>query len=418
MSPLPKLERPQESPANTGCNRKARRKPPLMNKLTSSWATAKVREFDSSGVHRIGTPGDRASGEWLLGEASIKGVTVARMPVFFERTIIDEAYVECAQERIEALPMFDAPATPANGIAGLLCHEGGDGQVAYVEFAPNAASIKGQPLEALRAVTRHSALVVATLSKSGALSPINAQHFSNPFGPSVLQVAGIHSTFFRRQAASNAPVKVYSAIRKARTESFNVAAFTPPLSSAQPLVIVTPRTGWWESTAERAGGILAWLASLEMAGKLQNEERLHRQVLAYATCGHELGHIGLDELIRQRDDLLKNARYWLHLGANLGTASSLQMMIRADNPDDGQFMRDLLIAEGYPAEFVVVEPMAKVSGEGHDLKKLGAKVLSMAGSNHYFHDAADRWPGNVNAAGIASISRAVARWVEHECGPQ
>jgi hypothetical protein len=38
-------------------------------------------------------------------------------------------------------------------------------------------------------------------------------------------------------------------------------------------------------------------------------------------------------------------------------------------------------------------------------------VLSLAGSNLHFHAASDRWPGNVNVAGIASISRAVARWV-------
>ena len=385
-----------------------------MIKLTSSWATTKVREFDGSGVHRIGTPGDIASGEWLLGEASVKAMAVSKMPVVLDRSIIDEAYLECAQRRIEALPLFDAPATPAHGIAGLFCREGGDGQIGYAEFAPNAASIKGQPLEKMRMATRHSALVVATLSNSGALAPINAQHFSAPFGPPVLQVAGMHCEFLQQQAANKASIKVYSAIRKERTASFNVEASTRAFASEQPLVITTPRTGWWESTAERAGGMLAWLAGVEMAGKLQDENRLQRQILAYATCGHELGHIGLDELIRQRGDLLTKARYWLHLGANLGTASNLQMMIRAENRDDGHLMRDLLIAEGYPAEFVAVEPMAKVSGEGHDLVKLGAKVLSMAGSNHYFHDASDRWPGNINTAGIASISRAVARWVEQQ----
>jgi hypothetical protein len=385
-----------------------------MINLTSSWATTKVREFDESGVHRIGTPGDIASGEWLLREASVQGMAVSKMPVVFDRTIIDEAYVECAQRRIEALPMFDAPATPADGIAGLFCPEGGDGQIAYAEFTPNAASIKGQPLEKMRMATRHSALVVATLSNSGALSPINAQHFSAPFGPPVLQVAGMHREFLQKQAANKAPARVYSTIRKERTTSFNVEACTRACPSEKPLVIATPRTGWWESTAERAGGMLAWLAGVEMAGRLQNEQRLQRQVLAYATCGHELGHIGLDELIRQRRDLVTKAGYWLHLGANLGTASNLQMMIRADNPDEGHLMRDLLIAEGYPADLVAVEPMAKVSGEGHDLNKLGAKVLSMAGSNHYFHDACDRWPGNINAAGIASISRAVARWVEQQ----
>lgn len=387
-----------------------------MHKLTSSWATTKVREFDGSGVHRIGTPGDIASGEWLLGEASIKGVTVSKMPVDFDRLIIDEAYIECARRRIDALPMFDSPATPENGISGLFSLDGGDGQIGYAEFAPNAASIKGQPLEKMRAATRHSALVVATLSKSGALSPINAQFFSAPFGPPVLQVAGMHREFLQQQAANKSPIKVYSGIRKERTQSFNIEAFTRAVTSEKPIVIVTPRTGWWESTAERAGGLLAWLAGIEIACKLQNENRLRRQVLAYATCGHELGHIGLDELIGQRGELLPEARFWLHLGANLGTASNEQMMIRAENPDDGNLMRDLLVAEGYPAAYIAVEPITKVSGEGHDLVKLGAKVLSLAGSNHYFHDASDRWPGNINAAGIASISRAVARWVEQQAG--
>lgn len=387
-----------------------------MKNLTSSWATARVREFDGSGVHRIGTPGDLASGEWLFREASMQGLDVVKIPVSFEQVTVDEAYVECAQRRLEALPMFDAPATPENGLSGLFSVEGGDGQIGYAEFASNAASIKGQPLEKLRASTRHSALVVATLSNSGSLSPINAQHFSAPFGPPVLQVAGMHREFLKEQAVSKSPVKVYSAIRKMRAASFNIQASASAKAAEKPVVIVTPRTGWWESTAERAGGLLAWLAGIEMAGHLQGTNRLRCPVFGYATCGHELGHIGLEELIRQRAELLQGARYWLHLGANLGTASNLQMMIRAENPADGDAMRQLLIAEGYPADFVAVEPISKISGEGYDLVKHGARVLSLAGTNHYFHDASDRWPGNINAAGIASISRAVARWVEQQAG--
>ncbi len=346
----------------------------------------------------------------------MKGIHVEKMPVALDRMIIEEAYVECAQRRIEALPMFDAPATPASGISGSFSLNGEGAAVGYAEFPPNAASIKGQPLELLRSTTTHSALVVATLSPSGALCPINAQYFSAPFGPPVLQVAGMQGEFLKAQASQKTPVKVFSAIRREHTQSFNVEAHTAAIASAKPLVIATPRTGWWESTAERAGGLLAWLAAVGMAGKMQNGNSLRRQVLAYATCGHELGHIGLDELLRQRKDLVPDASCWLHLGANLGTASNLQMMIRAENPDDGHLMRDLLIEEAYPADFVAVEPIAKISGEGHDLVKQGAKVLSMAGANRYFHDASDRWPGNINAAGIASISRAVARWVALQAG--
>jgi hypothetical protein len=40
----------------------------------------------------------------------------------------------------------------------------------------------------------------------------------------------------------------------------------------------------------------------------------------------------------------------------------------------------------------------------------------MAGANAHFHAASDRWPGNVNAAGIASISRAVAKWIALSAG--
>ena len=90
------------------------------------------------------------------------------------------------------------------------------------------------------------------------------------------------------------------------------------------------------------------------------------------------------------------------------------MMVRATVKADAEVMRDLLVAEGYPANSILVEPDSKLSGEGHDLHHLGAKVLSLAGSNLHFHAASDRWPGNVNTAGIAGISRAVARWVAQQ----
>ena len=92
------------------------------------------------------------------------------------------------------------------------------------------------------------------------------------------------------------------------------------------------------------------------------------------------------------------------------------MYIRAADNADSEAMRDLLVAEGYPAQHIHIEPISKISGEGHDLTHLGGKVLSLAGSNLHFHAASDRWPGNVNAAGIASISRAVARWVTLQAG--
>lgn len=385
-----------------------------MTQFTATWAAQLVAAFDASGVHRVGTPGDLASGTWFENEAVKTGAEVSRMAVPIQRTLVDDAWLECAGLRIDGLPMFDSP--PAPELSGVLCTSGGQGTIGYAEFPSNAASIKGQPLELLRRSTPHAALVVATRVTGDSLAPINAQYYDTPFGPPVLQVASMHQAFLAQHAGKNTPVRLISSYRRSSVTSFNVAAHSRSGAGEAPLAIVTPRTGWWESTAERAGGMVAWLAAMHAASALSQSGQLKRDVHAYATCGHELGHLGLQTLTREQAPLVTSARYWLHLGANLGGAGNLTMMIRAANTADAEAMRDLLAAEAYPKQHILVEPLGKISGEGHDLAHLGGKVLSLAGSNLHFHAASDRWPGNVNAAGIASISRAVARWITLQAG--
>jgi hypothetical protein len=385
-----------------------------LSRLTTTWAARLVAAFDASGVHRVGTPGDLASGTWFAAEAVQSGVAIVRLPVPIQCTRVEEAYLACAGLRIDGWPMFDSPACA--GVSGTLCASEGQGDIGFATFPPNAASIKGQPLEHLRRATTHAALVVATRVTDDSLAPINAQYYTTPFGPPVLQVAGMHHVFLAEQAARNTPVHLVSRYRREAVDSFNIAAHAASGTSVPPIAVVTPRTGWWESTAERAGGLVAWLAALHAAGQLQRAGHLTRDVRAWATCGHELGHLGLQALIHQHRSLITGAHSWLHLGANLGGAGTLTLRVRAVDAVEAQRMRDLLVAEGYPAQHILVEPGSTISGEGHDLRHLGAKVLSLAGSNRHFHAASDRWPANVNAPGITSIARAVARWITLQAG--
>jgi hypothetical protein len=385
-----------------------------LRSLTTTWAAGLVAAFDASGVHRVGTPGDLASGTWLAAEAAQSGVAIARLPVPIQYTHVEEAYLACAGLRIDGLPLFDAPAS--TGVSGTLCASEGQGDIGFAAFPPHAASIKGQPLEQLRRATTHAALVVATRVTGDSLAPINAQYYTTPFGPPVVQVAGMHHAFLAEQAARNTPVQLVSRYWREAVDSFNIAAHAASGTSVPPIAVVTPRTGWWESTAERAGGLVAWLAALHVAGHLQRAGHLTRDVRAWATCGHELGHLGLQDLIHRQRPLLTDAYYWLHLGANLGSAGPLTLRVRAVDAGEAQRMRDLLVAEGYPAQHILLEPGSTISGEGHDLRQLGAKVLSLAGSNRHFHAASDRWPANVNAPGVASIARAVARWITLQAG--
>src|SRR4029450_12816252 len=74
-------------------------------------------------------------------------------------------------------------------------------------------------LEQLRRATKHAALVVATRVTGDSLAPINAQYYTTPFGPPVLQVAGMHHAFLAEQAARNTPVQLVSRYRREAVDS-------------------------------------------------------------------------------------------------------------------------------------------------------------------------------------------------------
>jgi hypothetical protein len=387
-----------------------------MTQFTVARAAQLVATFDLSGIHRVGASGDFASGDWLAAEAHAAGAAVARMPVTVNRTVVEEAYLECGGQRIDGLPMFDSPPTTPAGIADHLAANAGGHEIGYLELPPNSASIKGMRFELIRRKTRHAALVVATRVTGESLAPINAQFFNAPFGPPALLVAGAHHALLAARAEERAAAKVVSVHGREPTQSFNVVAHVAAnargRTAAAPLVVVTPRTGWWESTAERAGGLVAWLAAISTAAEQRTQRKLRCDVHAFATCGHELGHLGLTELLAREAALIRGARHILHLGANLGCASDMTLFLRAADPAMAEHMQKLLCSEGYPEDFIRVQPISTVSGEGRDLAEHGAQVLSMAGANQHFHAASDRWPGNVNAAGTAAIARAVGKWIE------
>lgn len=387
-----------------------------MSSFTAANTARLVAAFDSSGIHRIGMPGDFASGEFLAAEAAAAGGEVARIPIAVNRTLVDEAFIECEGQRIDGLPMFDSPPTSAAGVAGALVANEGAGAIGYLDLPPNAASIKHMKFEKLRRASSHKALVVATRVTGESLAPINAQYYDQPFGPPVLLVAGANHESLGAWTQRAVTARLTCVHHREAIESYNVEAVVRSDGSQPPLYVVTPRTGWWESTAERAGGLVAWLAAVAAAARLKADGRLRCAVRTYATCGHELGHLGLSGLLRQEAGIALADKPVLHLGANLGCASSHALFLRAADPAQSTLMRDLLVNEGYPAGHVRIESIDVVSGEGRDLTEHGARVLSMAGANAHFHAASDRWPGNVSAANTAAIARAVARWVALSAG--
>src|SRR4051812_7816558 len=109
------------------------------------------------------------------------------------------------------------------------------------------------------------------------------------------------------------------------TVSLDIAGYGGALA---PLVVMTPRSSWWQSTAERGGGIVCWLESLRaLIASPPALSLLGRPVVFTANTGHELGHLGLDDFIARRRgwdrETAACGAFWVHYGANIGATDGM-----------------------------------------------------------------------------------------------
>src|SRR5215213_5480888 len=101
---------------------------------TANWLAA----WDSHGNHRTGTEGDTAGAEFLAAEAASLGADVGIEEFAVERLDPIAAFLEVGDERIPAIPAFDAPATDSEGISSRLGPVGSDAEIAVAELPPQS----------------------------------------------------------------------------------------------------------------------------------------------------------------------------------------------------------------------------------------------------------------------------------------
>jgi len=170
---------------------------------------------------------------------------------------------------------------------------------------------------------------------------------------------------------------------------------------------MTPRTSWWQSTAERGGGIACWLESLRALIAAPPV----CDVVFTANSGHELGHLGLDDFLTRRPGwdrpAAEGGASWVHYGANIGAAGGQLSLV---SPEDN--LRELAITElaqaGQPPDIVAPKSLVP-SGETRDIHRAGGRYVTLVGSNPFFHLPQDRWPHSVDATAVARIAAAMAR---------
>lgn len=379
-----------------------------------------IEDYGNQGFHRTGTAVDRRSGEWLFESVARAGLTPARETFVLDRVDPRDCRVMIDGRRVDGLPLFDGAFTGAAGVSGRLGPVGSDSEIGLVVAAPNTAAAGA--LGDARRQNRHQAIVCVTRGARPGLCLNNADAFLKPFGPPVLQVSSVESPWLEQHAVKRTRAQLFAPVNRTRAESFNVTATVAGSARGlEPLVIMTPRSGWYSSASERGGGIACWL---EVMRALQ-QTRSRRDVLFVASSGHELGHLGIDVFIERRPGLVSRAVGWMHFGANIGAAAPPSAGAAATTPDDPQRRhavaamgsgntiqasddeKEALLSSALSSAGLTVGrrvPRGTVpGGEAEAVHRGGGSYVSVIGSNGLFHHPDDRGVDTVNVQAIMNF---------------
>lgn len=360
-------------------------------------ATA-IEAYDAEGWHRTGTDVDAASARALAGNLAAAGLQPTLEPYGLRRVVPHTATVDAGDHSAEGLPLFDSLLAPSLDIKGTLGTLGSDAEIGLA-ILDGPGDIEA--FQHARRQDQHKALIAVTVGPKPGLVARNADSFNAPFGPPTLMVGSEERGWLEATAEDGGTVHLVLNNDFVQAESANVVAKVSGSNpSLPPIVVTTPRSGWFHCASERGGGLTIWL---EVARDIAASP-LQRDVLFVAFSGHELGHLGLNAFLEHNGSLVTGAEAWVHFGANLGASTSTTTRVGASRTKDRDAARQQLAAAGLPD--IESSPDGTVVGlEPQTLHRLGGRCIAVVGGNDYFHLVTDRWPYAVDVGRVATIGR-------------
>jgi hypothetical protein len=318
-----------------------------------------VEEYAALGDHRTGTEVDRATRAWLAQALSARGAEVEERPYQLDR------FVGTSRVSVDGAPLASMPVWYSA--------VGEHRAVAPVEHLEMLGGLLALDLDARVDAARARGAGAVVLSTGDQLVAHNRPPVP-PAGPPAVLVAGAG-------LEGVASVELDAHVEPA-TSATVLARFGDPV--ARPIVLSTPLTGWFRCAGERGTGIAVLL---ELAPRIAASH----PVLVVATTGHELGHLGLRDLLRRQPPDPVAA---VHVGASvaLGVPSGSGGLELATTR--------LALVDASPEPTAAIgralEPARLTLGtegwsgiEGGDWRALGAPTLSVSGAGPSFHTEAD-----------------------------
>lgn len=381
-----------------------------MSELAGNIA-ADIKGWDAIDDHRTGTAGDRRTSDWLAERVVSAGLDPRRDDFALSRRVLEHCALEVDTTVVEGVPLFDGGTTGPEGVVGglgLLGESRSNAGIGVGAFG-NAAGGATRTLAAARRSNEYRAIVAVSRmdERVTGLALQNADQFSEPFGPPVLQVATEHEAWLHEVSSAGAVGRVTAHVTLESATASNVYCRVPGLDPAlAPLTVVTPKSAWWVCSAERGGGIAVWLALLRRFAA----NRPTRDVVFIATSGHELGHLGLDHFLAPKDT--PPSHCWIHLGANFAAVDS-RIRLQASDAELMDMAQRTLSTHGVTVS--TRTPLGdRPGGEARNIHDLGERYVSLLGSNRWFHHPDDRWPTTIDVSNTERIAQAVlaiaTRW--------
>lgn len=353
-----------------------------------------ISEYSAQGIHRTGSGVDRSSARWMGKIISELGCTPVFNEFTFSRIVIERAELQCRGQVIQGVPLFDCSYTSGKGVSGRMGPLGSDAEIGLTMVPPNSGSPRVQELRKVRKAGHHLAIIAVTDSSMppNGVATLNAEDYLHPFGPPVLQVANQHWDRLSGAASGDSPATAVVHCVREEGQALNVGATVKGTNpSLAPLVVMTPRSGWWQGASERGGGIAGFFEIMR-AVKIAGADR---DVIFTANTGHELDHLGLDLYLRDNAQLIKGAVAWIHLGANFATNKGSRVVLQFS--DDAIRESALGVVAEVGAKVDVEWPMGtRAIGEARNIFDGGGRFVSILGANGWFHHPADVWPDAVD----------------------
>jgi hypothetical protein len=295
---------------------------------------ADVLRYDGLGEHRTGTAVDLATSDWLEGELRAAGYSVERQGFAAAVFELQPASVAVGNTRLDAFPIWTPQAGEASGP---LSTQARPGAVAVLSFPPGTGAALGVAeayRRPIRAAIEAGAVAVVGITENplGELVAFNAPPNTAPWTVPVVGVAGADGTglLAGARAGAVAHVSLKGAMRPGAAD--NLVARRP--GPGQPLILSTPKSGWFHCAGERGSGIAIWLG---LARRLAG--RADRNLVLMTASGHEFDGYGGHLFVERLAPPPAEAAGWVHIGANVASydfALDAGKIVRRPTPPAGR----------------------------------------------------------------------------------